>query len=126
MDIANHSWDHNHDALPERFSHGVARGTFHSIGTRALADAEVRVAQDFLVRHAPNPGNALFAYPYGESSAYLVDEYFPRFAPELSLAAAFSSGPGYFEADAHPWMIPRFVFGRDWKSTAGLARLLAD
>ena len=125
MDIANHSWDHNHDALPERFSHGVARGTFHSIATRALADAEIRVAQDFLLRHVPNPGNSLFAYPYGEHSGYLVDEYFARFAPELSLAAAFSSGPDYFTADAHPWKIPRFVFGQDWKSSAELEALLA-
>ena len=45
--------------------------------------------------------------------------------PELGLAAAFSDGPGYFEADAHPWKIPRFVCGRDWKSSAQLEAILA-
>ena len=125
MHIANHSWDHNHDALPERFSHGVARGTFRTIDTQPLADAEIRVAQSFLVQQAPNPGNALFAYPYGESSEYLVAEYFPRFAPQLGLTAAFSDGPDFFGADANPWKIPRFVFGRDWKSRAGLEAILA-
>ncbi|HZZ94349.1 MAG TPA: polysaccharide deacetylase family protein [Usitatibacter sp.] len=124
MDIANHSWDHNHDALPERFSHGVARGTFRSIATQELADAEIRVAQSFLERHVPHRGNTLFAYPYGERSEYLVHEYFPRFGPQLGLAAAFGDGPGYFEADANPWAVPRFVFGRDWKGPDGLERLL--
>jgi peptidoglycan/xylan/chitin deacetylase (PgdA/CDA1 family) len=124
MHIANHSWDHNHDALPQRFSHGVERGTFRSIATRALADAEIRVAQEFLVRRVPHAGNTLFAYPYGERSDYLVAEYFPRFAPELGIAAAFGDGPGYFEADADPWAVPRFIFGRDWKSADGLRDIL--
>jgi peptidoglycan/xylan/chitin deacetylase (PgdA/CDA1 family) len=124
MHIGNHSWDHNHDALPERFSHGVARGTFASIATRAVADAEIRVAQSFLASRVPNPGNTLFAYPYGQHNPYLVDEYFPVHAPQLGLAAAFSDGPGYFEADANPWTVPRFVFGRDWTAPEGLEAIL--
>ncbi len=34
--IASHSWDHNHETLPESFSLGVARGTFASIAPGAL------------------------------------------------------------------------------------------
>jgi peptidoglycan/xylan/chitin deacetylase (PgdA/CDA1 family) len=124
MDIANHSWDHNHDALPERFSHGVERGTFRSIASRDLADAEIRVAQDFLARHVPNRGRALFAYPYGERNDYLLQEYFPRFAPELGIEAAFTDGAAFFEAGANPWAVPRFICGHDWKTPAELGAIL--
>lgn len=124
MDIGNHSWDHNHEGLPERFSHGVERGRFGTIATRVLADAEIRVAQDFLKERVPNAGNALFAYPYGHHNAYLVDEYFPRFGDALGLEAAFSDAPEYLSATSHRWKLPRFVFGRDWDSPEGLARIL--
>jgi peptidoglycan/xylan/chitin deacetylase (PgdA/CDA1 family) len=126
MHIANHSWDHNHEALPRRFSRGVERGTFRTIANQALADAEIRVAHDFLKARVPNPGDALFAYPYGHFNDYLVDEYFPRFAASMGLEAAFSDTAGYFSADASRWKIPRFVFGRDWSSPEGLERILDD
>lgn len=124
MDIASHSWDHNHEALPERFSHGVERGTFRTIATRALADAEIRVAHDFLRARVPNAGNALFAYPYGHFNDYLVDEYFPRFGESMGIEAAFSDTPGPLTAASHRWKLPRFVFGRDWTSPGGLERIL--
>jgi hypothetical protein len=124
MDIANHSWDHNHEALPERFSHGVERGTFRTIATRRLADEEIRVAHEFLRTRVPNAGNALFAYPYGHFNDYLVDEYFPEFGESMGIEAAFSDTAGYLTADANRWKIPRFVFGRDWSSPEALARIL--
>ena len=124
MDIANHSWDHNHDALPDRFSHGVARGTFRSIDSRELADAEIRVAHEFLLRHAPNRGNALFAYPYGERNDYLVDDYFPRHGPPLGIEAACTDGAELFDAKANPWAVPRFICGRDWKTPGELRAIL--
>jgi hypothetical protein len=124
MHIANHSWDHNHEALPERFSHGVARGTFKTIATRELADAEIRVAQQFLRDRAPNPGNTLFAYPYGDFNDYLVEEYFPRYGEAMGIEAAFSDKAGYLTAGTNRWTIPRFVFGRDWKSPDELLRIL--
>jgi len=45
MHIANHSWDHNHDALPPSFSQGVRRGTFLNITSERLADHEIRLVQ---------------------------------------------------------------------------------
>jgi hypothetical protein len=48
MHVANHSWDHNHDALPASFDHGVRRGTFASIDSFALAELEVAAARRFL------------------------------------------------------------------------------
>ena len=124
MDIANHSWDHNHEGLPERFSHGVPRGTFTTIATRELADTEIRRAQEFLRANVPNAGNAFFAYPYGHLNDYLVEEYFPRFGGAIGLEAAFSDIPECLTGSANRWKLPRFVFGRDWTSPEGLARVL--
>jgi len=124
MDIASHSWDHNHDALPAGFSHGVERGTFRTIASRELADAEIRVAQEFLAHHAPNRGLALFAYPYGERNDYLVGEYFPDAGPQMGIEAAFTDGAECFTADANPWAVPRFICGRDWKTPGELGAIL--
>jgi len=125
LHIANQSWDYNHAALPDFFSHGVPLGTFRSIATRELADAEIARAAEYLRVHAPNPGDTLFAYPYGESNEYLAGEYFPRFGARLGIVAAFTREPACFTAGAARWRIPRFVFGRDWKSPAELERILA-
>src|SRR5688572_29769661 len=65
--IESHSWDHNHETLP-----GIARGTFRSIDDFSLADAEIRVASDWLRAKVPADRPRLFAYPYGETNDYLV------------------------------------------------------
>jgi peptidoglycan/xylan/chitin deacetylase (PgdA/CDA1 family) len=124
MAIANHSWDHNHDALPPHLARGGERGHFRSIVTRELADAQVRAAQEYLVRKAPNPGNALFAYPYGDVNGYLAGEYLPGAGRAMGLDAAFTTEARCFERNADRWAIPRFVFGRDWASPGQLEALL--
>jgi peptidoglycan/xylan/chitin deacetylase (PgdA/CDA1 family) len=124
MDIANHSWDHNHETLPEPLAEGVPRGTFRNIATAPLADFEIRVAQDFLRQRVPNAGNALFAYPYGDTNPFLVEDYLPREGASMGLKAAVSAEPEYFTSDADRWAIPRFICGRDWKDPAGFAAIL--
>jgi peptidoglycan/xylan/chitin deacetylase (PgdA/CDA1 family) len=124
MHVANHSWDHHHETLPEAFSLGVRRGTFRTIDSRDRADHEIRKAAEHLRQAAPNPGNELFAYPYGESNSYLVAEYLPRFAAELGIRAAFVDRPDFLEEDSPRWEIPRFMFGRDWSSPEGLQEIL--
>ena len=126
MGIANHSWDHHHDSLPDTFDLGVPRGTFKSITNAALADAEIRRASEYLWQRAPNPSAALFAYPYGEANEYLVDEYFPRFGDELNIKAAFSDSPAPLTSASNRWVIPRYICGRDWTTPDGLGRVLAD
>lgn len=126
MHVASHSWDHNHDALPESFSHGVPRGTFATIGDRTLAELEIRQAQRYLSRAAPNPGTSLFAYPYGESNAYLRSEYLPREGASLGLVAALGASPRPMDAASDRWDLPRFIHGRDWTTPEDLRRLLAD
>ena len=71
MHLGNHSWDHNHETLQDSFAPGVRRGTFLNIDSKERADYEVRQAAAYLAAHAPNPGAALFAYPYGQSNRYL-------------------------------------------------------
>lgn len=122
--IASHSWDHNHETLPPSFVHTARRGTFLTVDTKELADHEVRTAANYLKQHVDNPGAGLFAYPYGESNAYLVHEYFPRYAADLGIRAALTTRQGFLEPGTGRWEIPRFVFGRDWNSATGLEAIL--
>ena len=126
MGIANHSWDHNHEQVPQGGFPGVERGTFRTIGTEALADYQVRRAADYIREIAPNPSTRLFAYPYGESSDFLVQEYFPRHAAALGIDAAFSNEPQPIDDASDRWCLPRYTCGRDWKSPEELQRILDD
>jgi hypothetical protein len=122
MHIGNRSWDHHHEALPHAFSHGAPRGTFLTIDNKRLADIEIAQAGRYLREHAPNPGDALFSYPYGESNRYLIEDYFP--GEDSGVMAAFTSRAGFLEAGSGRWQVPRFVCGRDWNSAAGLEAIL--
>jgi hypothetical protein len=122
--IANNSWDLNHALLPATLAPAAAPGSFESIDTEALADHEIRRACDYLRDQVPNPGTALFAYPFGEASAYLAKEYLPRQGKSLGLEAAFTASGGFFTADCDRWRIPRLSCGRDWSSPEELDAIL--
>jgi peptidoglycan/xylan/chitin deacetylase (PgdA/CDA1 family) len=124
MHVASHSWDHNHEALPEALALTPSRGTFTTIDNERLADLEIRVAQDYLRRVAPNPGDALFAYPYGKGNRYLVETYLPAKGAGMGLVAAFADAPGLVTASCNRWNLPRYVHGRDWETSAQLEALL--
>ncbi len=124
MEIGNHSWDHNHDSLTGPSYSGSRRGTFCVISTKELADLQIRKSSEWLHQSAPNPGAFLFAYPYGESNAYLRDTYLPTYGRELGVAAAFGTDAKYFDGESSVWNIPRFVCGRDWSDPAGLEAIL--
>ncbi len=126
MAIANHSWDHNHELVTAGTLPNCERGTFRPIANRRAADFQVRQSAEFLLQRCPNPGTKLFAYPYGEAPAYLVEEYFPRFGPELGIEAAFTTEARALARADSRWALPRYVFGRDWTSPEGLEKLLAS
>lgn len=126
LGIANHSWDHNHDALAGEAFPGLSRGTFRTIDTLALAEYQIAAASEYLWTHAPGPAAALFAYPYGESNDYLVGEYFPRHAQRIRVAAAFGVEASPVSEGAGRWNLPRYMFRKDWKSPEDLRRILAE
>lgn len=123
--IENHSWDHNHATLPATVA-GAAPGQFRNVGTWAGADAEIRAAADWLDAHLAPHRSTLFAYPYGEASAYLADEYLPHHRQEHRLRAAFTAEPAPVEAGSDRWRLPRHVCGAHWRSPGELERLLGE
>jgi hypothetical protein len=124
--IASHSWDHNHHLVTPATGRERLTGTFHSIDSFDLAEEEIARATGHLRRVAPNPGDRLFAYPYGEANDYLVREYFPRHHERIGVDAAFGDGARPMTSGDDRWNLPRYVFGRDWTTPEGLERVLAD
>ncbi len=123
--IASHSWDHNHELAEHLMGRRRATGTFRSIDCHELAEEEIAHATAHLRRVAPNPGDRLFAYPYGESNDYLVRDYFPRNHVRIGVDAAFADGAKPMSGGDDRWNLPRFICGRDWSSPDGLEALLA-
>ena len=121
--IESHSWDHNHDTLPATVMGEAAKGTFANVSTHAQADAEIRQAADWLDAFLGTRAS-LFAYPYGQSSAYLREEYFPRFAHEHRVRAAFGTVPAPVTPTSDRWNLPRYVCGFHWKSPEEFEALL--
>lgn len=124
--IESHSYDHNHDTLPQTVAAGKAKGSFASIDDEPSARAEIDAASDWLDAHIPGQRTTLFAYPYGEYNAYLVDDYLPRYAWRHRLRAAFTTEPAPVTGTSGRWTLPRYVCGRDWRSPEELATLLRD
>jgi len=124
--IGSHSWDHNHPMLRPGENGALTDGTFMVIDNFDAAEYQIAQAASLLKEKAPNAGTALFAYPYGESSDYLVREYFPLHGARLGNQAAFTCEPSPVTEGCNRWRLPRYVFGRDWKSSDELARILHE
>lgn len=122
--VGNHSWDHNHEAVSASRMRTRERGTFAAITSEDLADFEIRQAREYLDAHVPNPGAALFAYPYSEPIRYLVEEYFGRKGEASGAIAAFTGQAGFIEAGSNRWSLPRFRCGRDWSTPEDLGSIL--
>jgi hypothetical protein len=123
LGIANHSWDHNHHVIstnPQRSS----TGNFLCIDSLALADMEIRSARQYIDSIASNESADLFAYPYGESNPFLIEEYFPLGPTRTGVRAAFNTTPSHVARGANRWLLPRYVCGAHWKSPEELRRIL--
>ncbi len=126
IDIGNHSWDHNHEAVPVVAQRNQEKGNFFCIDTEADADAQIRRAHAYIAARAPCAANALFCYPYGHVSAYLRDTYLPVQAASGApfVRAAFGTDAGYLSAESDRWNLPRFVCGWHWTSPEALGAIL--
>ena len=124
LGIANHSWDHLHDALEAVRQEKNKKGSFFEIQTLSDADAQIADAQATLKALTAGQNEAIFGYPYGHVSTYLRDEYFPEFGAGMGLTGAFSTGGDFASLSSNVWDIPRFVCGFHWKSAADFNHLL--
>jgi hypothetical protein len=118
--IENHGWDHNH---PDLAPADQDRGGFTSIDSAEACRVQVELAAETIAERSGRRPE-LFAYPFGESSAYIREQYFPQFAHRHGCRAALGTKPGPVTAASDRWNLPRYVCGRDWTTPEGLLKLL--
>lgn len=122
LGIANHSWDHTHPSLEKLVVDEWHRGRFDGIDDFKSADAEILEAEKYIREKTGARSSPYFAYPYGHSNGFLVEEYFP--ARSDWFEAAFTTGGRPVTPSDCRWLIPRFVCGDHWKSPEGLMEIL--
>ena len=126
MAIENHSFDHNHDAIPLPGLAGMTRGTFHAVDTRERATAEIADARRAIDARIAPARTRLFCYPYSQTNDYLVDEYFPHHRDEHGMDAAFGAGAAPVTAASSPWNLPRYICGWHWREADDLRAILRE
>jgi peptidoglycan/xylan/chitin deacetylase (PgdA/CDA1 family) len=121
--VGNHGWNHVHPAVSEMKQCPELVENFAGITSLDQAELQVRRAGEYIRAEAGPDAGKLFAYPYGQVSAFLADEYLPR---QEYIQAAFTTEGVPLTADANLWRLPRYVCGWHWKSVEGLARILGN
>ena len=123
LDIGTHGWNHVHPAVSEMASRPELVEHFERIGN--IADAREQVTKSFEAIRARARGDSarLFAYPYGQVSDFLADEYFPK---QRDIVGAVAALPQPLIAASDPWRLPRYVCGPDFSSNEDLRALLAS
>jgi len=134
LQIANHSWDHRHAALPSelyyRHAHGNGHsgdyGSFAQLSNEQECDWQIRQTQTYLRKILATAPSPFFAYPYGQVPLVVADEYLPKHGPDMGLLAAVTTEPTMVTPSSNRWRLPRYVFRRDWNSPDGLQEILAS
>lgn len=124
MRIESHSWDHNQISLGST-STSARRGSFQIVDEND-ADAEIRMASDYVRARRGRTDSVLFAYPYGDVSEYLATEYLPRGVDVHGVRAAFDIAGAPVSSGADIWRLPRYVFRCHWNDEEGLRRILGE
>lgn len=124
--IENHSWDHNHAAIPLPGIGGMTRGSFHDVNNIARADAEIIAAARAIDAHIAPTRTTLFCYPFGHVPEYLQRDYFPNRMAEHGMDAAFGDAGAALTEHTDRWNIPRYVCGWHWKSLDELRAILLE
>ncbi len=120
MAIGNHGWDHNHPDLDDG---PYPRGGFEMVSELEHCQNQVVIASDF-IKGKTGRRPSLFAYPFGESSDFIRNEYFPQQRDEHHCLAAIGTQSGLATSQSDRWNMPRFVCGRDWSTPAELLTAL--
>jgi peptidoglycan/xylan/chitin deacetylase (PgdA/CDA1 family) len=116
--VENHGWDHNHPDLA-----GERRGGFHIVDTEEQCFGQVVRAAGAIAAHTGR-WPRYFAYPFGESSTYIREVFFPERPDAHRCRAALGTEPGHVTPASDRWNLPRYVCSRDWTSTESLLALL--
>lgn len=119
-----HSWDHQHPTLPDYSLLASERTLFRAVDNEKAAQRQIAEAATYLRQRVPNPGDRLFAYPFGNWTEYLIRDYLPKRMDEHGLLAAFTTQPEVLHEGCDRWLLPRFVCRADWKSPDGLVDIL--
>lgn len=122
MAVASHGWDHNH---PDVDPDDPERGRFDNVAGEADCLLQVVQASRTIAGITGGDWPRCFAYPFGQSSAYLREDFLPNRQELHCLDAAVGTDPGYVTDASDRWNLPRFVSGRDWKTEAEFQALLA-
>jgi peptidoglycan/xylan/chitin deacetylase (PgdA/CDA1 family) len=120
LQIGNHGWDHNH---PDLAAEHYARGGFKVIDNFERCQQQVVESGEYIEKQT-GVYPVFFAYPFGELSEYISEQYFPSNRESHRCQAAFGTTPGLVTGDSDRWDLPRFVCGRDWSSSSELLAVL--
>jgi len=126
MAIENHSFDHNHAAIPLPGIAGMVRGSFHVVDNRERADAEIAAAARVIDAVIAPRRTSLFCYPYSHANDYLVRDYLPNHQGAHGMRAAFGDGATPVTMQSERWNLPRYICGHHWKSQEELRAILGD
>ena len=123
MNIECHSWDHNHPSLGKVAQKDNIKGDFKAIDSLDDCRFQVEKSAEY-IEQVTGYRPRYFAYPWGQASSYMRFTYMPKYQPEHRFRAAFSIKPGHVSRNDNIWFLPRYVCGRDWRSTRGIERIL--
>ncbi|HET6564439.1 MAG TPA: polysaccharide deacetylase family protein [Xanthomonadales bacterium] len=115
MSIECHSWDHNHPTLDQVAQQDNRSGDFRLIASFEDCQAQLDQAGEYIEKVAGYRPR-YFAYPWGQSSDYLRQDYLPNQQNQHRFEAAFSIDAEPVTKRSDRWFLPRYVCGRDWQS----------
>lgn len=124
--LANHSWDHVHEAMDNVRQQDNRKGSFFEIKSFEDAEAQIAEANAFIMERTGGRSLSVFGYPFGHVPDYLRDEYFPTHARRIGLSAAFSTAGTAVCETSNVWDIPRYVCGEHWKTPEDFSNLLTS
>lgn len=126
LDIQNHGWDHKHPTQDRSGQDDRLYNRFDTVNTFEECELQVRRSAALIAERAQRESPQFFAYPFGKSSRYIRETYFPQNAESLGIVAAFSTTPEHVTRGSDRWALPRYVCGRDWKTPERFLEVLDD
>lgn len=122
LDIQSHGWDHRHPCLDA--ANDVALGHFFGVDDESSCALQVDQAADAIAQVLGGRRPDLFAYPYGQASDYLRQQYLPERRSHHGFRAAVGTVPEHCHPDSDRWYLPRYIHVENWKSGEELEAIL--